>query len=384
MTIKEEYRRIADKSTSEGIRVAGKGDICAIRQIWHDIFTTDEAYLDIIFNSLYPLLDAFVYTIAGKIVSVAFAIPITLVQKDEATTNLTTESSKIMESGCNSTCECLNKSTKRLNGRYLYGVATIEEARGKGLSRKLVKQIREHYTAAGEDFIITRPAEESLFSFYKSQGFTQSLYRREITICNSTASQNRSESNSPVFYSSDNIQEIQSRLDAAKLYTLRKDIYRNYFEWSSPILECIIKLARAEDNLIKYYPDKEKYFIAHYESRSENSANPDIISQTQTANQYTRLVVEETNFNSFEELLIHIDTAVKNNNDGAKSNCEFAMIPKEIVLLLPSRGDYWLSEHRTNVNKIKENVTEFALCMPLSNEMATVLTSECFFNFTME
>ena len=370
MTVKEEYRRIADKSTSEGIRVAGKGDICAIRQIWHDIFTTDEAYLDIIFNSLYPLLDAFVYTIAGKIVSVAFAIPINLVQKDEATTNLTTESSKIMETGCNSTCECHNKSTKKLNGRYLYGVATIEEARGKGLSRKLVKQIREHYTAAGENFIITRPAEESLFSFYKSQGFTQSLYR--------------SESNSPALYSSDKTQEPQSRLDAAKLYALRNGIYSNYFEWSSPILECIIKLARAEDNLIKYYPDKEKYFIAHYESRSENSANPDIISQTQTANQYTRLVVEETNFNSFEELLIHIDTAVKNNNDGAKSNCEFAMIPKEIVLLLPSRGDYWLSEHRTNVNKIKENVTEFALCMPLSNEMTTVLTSECFFNFTME
>lgn len=424
MTIKGEHRRIADKSASEGIRLAGKGDICAIRRIWHEIFTTDEAYLDIIFNCLYPLLDAFVYTIDGEVVSVAFAIPIRLVKKDGANRDLTPYSSKIVESG-SSTFERSDNIKKVHNGRYLYGVATIEQARGRGLSRKLVKHISGHYTAAGEDFIITRPAEESLFPFYKAQGFSIPLYRRETTLSlkqlkqsagynipdnisllinidyrpDDTSLTNRdcrpddisqtnrgnnpddashisndsyppdkgyAPDNESVALSRDNQQED---ITPEELYNIRSGLCENIFEWDSNILECILKLTNVERGIIRYFPELGKYFIAN---------------STQEPEDNTRLIIQENNFKSLKGVLSHIfnDNFTIGNNRFSQSQ-EFNKT-ESVTLIQPASCNFEKFTENLYKSITASSITEFALYMPLSESVSQEIIKKSFFNFTME
>lgn len=342
---------ITDKNNScEYIRLAVKSDICAIRKIWRNIFTPDEDYLNVIFNNLYPLLDAFVCTIDEKVASVAFAIPITLVQR-------------------NVNGSSLPKGTPYY-GRYLYGVATTEEARGRGLSRKLVKHIKEHYTATGEEFIITRPAEESLFPFYKSQGFTLPLYRREITIdLNPTFESSKSHDKSR--------ETIESNRDisAKKLQRLRAELDQNIFKWSSPILECILKLLKVEKSIIRHFPESDKYFIASCYPQEDQR----------------KLIIQENNFSSLRELLSDI------HKTEISTICPY---PTEISNIYPHPTDvdkmvlieiilpFKSSKERVQIdfeNKIiKESISEFALCMPLSSNITDELIKSSFFNFTME
>lgn len=400
MTIKGEYRRIADKSASEGIRLAGKGDICAIRRIWHDIFTSDEAYLDIIFNCLYPLLDAFVYTIDGEVVSVAFAIPIRLVKKDGANRDLTPYSSKIVESG-SSTFERSDNIKKVHNGRYLYGVATIEQALGRGLSRKLVKYISGHYTAAGEDFIITRPAEESLFPFYKAQGFSIPLYRRETTLSLKQLKQSagynipdnislpinidyRPDDASHISndsyppdkgYAPDNESVALSRayqqedITPEELYNIRSGLCENIFEWDSNILECILKLTNVERGIIRYFPELGKYFIAN---------------STQEPEDNTRLIIQENNFNSLKGVLSHIfnDNFTIGNNRFSHSQ-EFNKT-ESVTLIQPASCNFERFTENLYKSITASSITEFALYMPLSESVSQEIIKKSFFNFTME
>lgn len=323
---------VNNKNCLKSIRLADESDICAIREIWRNIFTPDEDYMNIIFNNLYPLLDAFVYTIDEKITSVAFAIPIALVQRSEKDFSITKE-----------VTYC---------GRYLYGVATIEEARGRGLSRILVRHIKDYYTAAGEDFIITRPAEESLFPFYKAQGFSQPLYRRETTLSIKQLKQ----SIKPNAITSN----PQEDITAKELYNLRAGLDKNLFEWSIPVLESILELAQVEKSTINYFPESGKYFIAGYNT------------------------IQENNFNSLSELspILFKNIFTKENNLCPHSP-EFDK-KESIAIIQPADCNFEEFTQNSKESIIKSSITEFALCMPLSEKITAEIIKKSFFNYTME
>lgn len=67
------------------------------------------------------------------------------------------------------------------HGYYLYGVATDPDYRGKGISRML---LRDTLAKLNYDFVVTIPASESLFDFYRMQGFTEPMLRvaRRLTL----------------------------------------------------------------------------------------------------------------------------------------------------------------------------------------------------------
>lgn len=132
---------------NERVRKATANDFSQIIDIWRTVFTNDNIYLSLVLHDLLPCCETFIYEEQGNILSVATLIP----------TNLKWE-----EGG----------SVQTLPGYYLYGVATLPEARGQGLSRHIVKAIVSKSIASHKKFIITRPAEPSLFQFYKSQGFS--------------------------------------------------------------------------------------------------------------------------------------------------------------------------------------------------------------------
>ncbi|MBR5855696.1 MAG: GNAT family N-acetyltransferase [Bacteroidales bacterium] len=305
-------------SCREHIRLANENDICAIREIWRNIFTPKEDYLDIIFKYLYRVLDAFVFVIDEKIASVAFAIPMALFHRDENYT-----------------------SSETYHGRYLYGVATIEEARGRGLSRVLVEQIKDYYTAGCEDFIITRPAEESLFPFYKAQGFTQSLYRSERVIRINQPSPTLDLNKNKIIAEEKKRSEdsSQTHLSGQSLFHLRARQSTDMFIWGPYTLDCILHLAKTEENLIKFYPQTQKYIIAYFNGNN--------------------LIVEENNFNSTDELLHTI-------------NLEITRRVENITIFMPAGSN---SESQT---------VEFALYMPLSGKISKEIVQKSFFNFTME
>lgn len=135
------------------IRKGEQKDIPQIKQIWEACFTTDQEYLQLVFTSLFPLSTPYIYEENGKVLSTLLLIPIIL----------------------------KSNTHPPLIGKYLYGVGTLPEARGKKLSIRMVETASKQMKEAGIDFIIARPAGDSLFPFYREQGFTIDVPRGTFT-----------------------------------------------------------------------------------------------------------------------------------------------------------------------------------------------------------
>lgn len=73
----------------------------------------------------------------------------------------------------------LFSDNKELQGYYLYGVATSPEFRGQGAGKRLLAKALQSLSF---DFIVTIPASDSLFNYYRNQGFTHFL-KRGIRTC---------------------------------------------------------------------------------------------------------------------------------------------------------------------------------------------------------
>ena len=67
-------------------------------------------------------------------------------------------------------------SGNTIPGGYLYGVCTHPQYRGQHLSSSLLHYAKTDLVADGLEFLITRPAEESLFGLYEKIGFNSALY----------------------------------------------------------------------------------------------------------------------------------------------------------------------------------------------------------------
>lgn len=125
------------------IQKAIKADIPQIKAIWEECFTTDQEYLRQVFKTLFRLSGVYVYKEKDEVLSSLFLVPVTYV----------------------------NNRGSRQRGVYLYAVATPEKARGRQLSVKMVEYLSGKLKQQGENFIITRPAGNSLVNFYRKQGF---------------------------------------------------------------------------------------------------------------------------------------------------------------------------------------------------------------------
>ena len=118
------------------IRLAAEEDLRSVKELWRECFTTDSAYLDLVFGKLYPLAVLFVFEGADGILSSAFLIPVRYKNENE------------------------NES---IGGYYLYGVCTQKTARGKGLAKSVIEYATDYAEKAGGGFVLTRPATGTLF-----------------------------------------------------------------------------------------------------------------------------------------------------------------------------------------------------------------------------
>lgn len=134
------------------IAVASPKDKKEFSQLWKICFECDEEYFELFYNKCYPHSRTYFAIEDGKIISCATVI----------TSNFI--------------------SDKPLKGGYLYGVCTLPEYRGKGYAKAVIEYAIQESQKWGFDYIITRPANPNLFTFYRNMGFDQTLYRRKITL----------------------------------------------------------------------------------------------------------------------------------------------------------------------------------------------------------
>ena len=114
------------------MRHANKQDKDAVLNIWTQCFGADMRYQNILTANNYPLEDTFVLEVNDQVVSILTLLPIQWQGK----------------------CEVRK-------GRYVYGVATLPQYRGKGYSSKLMKEALSMLKEQGEDFAVLYPAEEA-------------------------------------------------------------------------------------------------------------------------------------------------------------------------------------------------------------------------------
>lgn len=65
---------------------------------------------------------------------------------------------------------------------YVYGIATFEAHRGRGIGSQLIRAGLEYLNAQGYEAVLLVPAEESLFGYYERFGFSTVSTIREETV----------------------------------------------------------------------------------------------------------------------------------------------------------------------------------------------------------
>jgi hypothetical protein len=128
-------------------RPATKNDMKALRSIWMECFSLDDSYLDLVEKKLFPYAQLYVLEDRGEILSTFALIPIDFYPFSQFN----------------------SAEDKAMNGAYLAGVATPEKFRGNHYSSKLFEEVSKQISEY--DFLLTRPAEESLINFYFQLGF---------------------------------------------------------------------------------------------------------------------------------------------------------------------------------------------------------------------
>ncbi|MBR5239681.1 MAG: GNAT family N-acetyltransferase [Clostridia bacterium] len=127
--------------------MAEKKDILAYKPLFQQIFSEDLQFCDRIFSHRLDLV--FDKRDNGTIASFLFAIPFT---------------ARILG--------------KEYSSVYVYGVATVPEARGKGYMKEIFRKMESHF-GSQVDFYYLVPANETLFSMYEKLGYQTAFYLKK-------------------------------------------------------------------------------------------------------------------------------------------------------------------------------------------------------------
>ena len=205
------------------ISLATNKDVNALFFIWKRCFTEDSVFLNFFFKECFPLSRTYVYREGDIIVSSATILPINYMGEEEK------------------------------KGAYLYGVCTLPEYRGRGLSISLIEELEEDCRTRGYAFILTRPATPSLFALYRKIGYSIPIYRQYVDL--------------PLNIFADGVS--YSELTAQRLKPLRnKYLNKNYFEWGDNMLDYTIAFYRSiKGSAVEL--ESERYMIGYPDSEDK-------------------------------------------------------------------------------------------------------------------
>jgi Acetyltransferases len=264
------------------VDIKSEADILALSNIWRVCFTGDLSYIDSFINSCLSYTVSWFLLSENKPVSLLSLIPSYALLPLSEDQN---EFPKILN--IQSTPQIAH-SSKLSRGAYIYGVATLPEHRGNSYSRMLLNKALDHSRETGLDYIIVKPAEESLFDFYNKVGFETTLYSNKAVFplfqhsTNSNpAIHNLEDSSSldraPFFFDKADLLNIVGSsipvvpkealshfipLSAEQLFVLREQYNPSSFLWPPEILAYAVIEALSRPNAIAAI-DNDLYLIAY-------------------------------------------------------------------------------------------------------------------------
>ncbi len=131
------------------ITTAAAEDVAKIKEIWVDIFGDSKEFADFAVN-------------------IGAVEEIYLIKENDEIAAMLTAGIDVFADG--------------EKGFYIYGLATVPQYRGRGFAKQLVQYVCDKKLSEGYRFAITQPAQESLFDFYRSLGFSTTTYLRKCTV----------------------------------------------------------------------------------------------------------------------------------------------------------------------------------------------------------
>lgn len=121
----------------------------------------------------------------------------------------------------------LNIKAEKYNAYYLYAAATLKEFRGRGIMAEMLDFSKKLAAERNIDFICLKPAEDSLYGYYKRFGYKEIFSTKTVKI------------NSVIKFDSD-IKESKYDTDKA---IIRNRAFENtdFFEWDKDSIEYAIQ-----------------------------------------------------------------------------------------------------------------------------------------------
>lgn len=125
-----------------------------MKQIWRECFDAEDAYLELYFSVRYRPEETLVYCEDGRVLGMLTILP----------------------------CTCRapwNGQLRRYRGAYLFAVATLPQAQGKGISTKQLSFADQYLQSTGVEVSMLAPAEPSLYRFYEQRGYETWFFQRK-------------------------------------------------------------------------------------------------------------------------------------------------------------------------------------------------------------
>ena len=236
-----------------------KRDRPSIIEIWMDSFTNNLSYIESFIDYCLPYTNSWVLLCDNKPVSILSLIPSYIPYPSFKPFNHENSSDNLRKT--------LLSEQKKLYGAYIYGVATLPEYRGNSYSRLLVDKAIKYSIEKELDYIIVKPAQESLFDLYRKMGIKTTLYHRktQVHLTNSHSDISRTEHILESQFVSSHI----SSLSTENLFEVREHSNLGSFLWTKKILDYAIREVLSHPEAIAA-SNENLYFIAIPSNSSPN------------------------------------------------------------------------------------------------------------------
>lgn len=240
------------------IKILTTNDTLSIQNIWRECFTQDTNYINNFIEFCFPYTTSFglFQNTTNELVAMLSLLPSYSIIANKP------------------------ESMYKLNGAYVYGVGTLINHRGNGYSQLLMEQVFKYSSVNSLDYILVKPAEESLFDLYKRQSFDKTIWSYnievDIEITHKNTDQGFSEkNNTPNFNESHLI--------------LRESIGTTNFLWPKEILNYSLLEIESRDG-ITHYNDETSLFYSAYPIEGDAQAIKVIDHNVKTENRLEILI----------------------------------------------------------------------------------------------
>lgn len=185
-----------------------------LKKIWKECFHDEDSYIDFFFREFFNEKTTLVYLLDGTPVSMLTLMPAKLHEK----------------SGIR-------------NVYYIYAVATLPEAQGKGYSSKLLNYANE----VTKNSTFLQPATKELENFYERNGYSEVIIRRTSTLSQEQLRLEENETKLKVATILADKREFSIKELSEKdsqLYKKIRDKHlsdNGYIEWEEPVLAYAMK-----------------------------------------------------------------------------------------------------------------------------------------------